>query len=274
MRKNNILIVDDAEHATILAALRLYQQQGMGDPSQRPDDIHEIATNGDEVTSSLDDAGIDELAEKINFDVDRSEALEALKEAGLSFGECVNAFGVSADEDPFAKAADENFHSDGDIEIDGTTVVSHGDDYEGAYVLAWKWVSAEEAGIYRPSEHIDNILCEAFDARQDMSPSKEVYDLQVYADFIEKVVGSHSDKIDEYDLEPASASSAKEKSFSEITDDGRTLEVYPSQALKNLISLIKEKGSYGEDTSRAIEFVESNIEGLSILLSKLQSENE
>lgn len=58
--------LDGAEHATILAALRYYQQQGMGDPDNRSDDIHDIATNGDQETS-LDEDGIDDLCEKLNF---------------------------------------------------------------------------------------------------------------------------------------------------------------------------------------------------------------
>jgi len=61
------ITVDDAEHATILAALRFYQQAGMGEPDNRSDEIHDIATNGGEVMASLDDAGIDALVERINF---------------------------------------------------------------------------------------------------------------------------------------------------------------------------------------------------------------
>lgn len=56
----------DADLATILAALRFYQQAGQGDPDNRSDDIHEIATNGGEVMSSLDADGIDDLCERIN----------------------------------------------------------------------------------------------------------------------------------------------------------------------------------------------------------------
>lgn len=58
--------LDDAELATILAALRFYQAAGMGDPFNRSDAIHEIATNGGEVFSSLDAEGIDQLCEKLN----------------------------------------------------------------------------------------------------------------------------------------------------------------------------------------------------------------
>ena len=60
-----IISVDPAELATILAALRFYQQEGQGEPSNRSDDIHVIATDGD-TQISLDAAGINTLCERIN----------------------------------------------------------------------------------------------------------------------------------------------------------------------------------------------------------------
>lgn len=59
------LTVSEAEHATILAALRYYQMEGQGEPSHRSDMIHDIATNGDTVIS-LNAEGIDELCVRIN----------------------------------------------------------------------------------------------------------------------------------------------------------------------------------------------------------------
>lgn len=60
------LCIDAVERATILAALRYYQQQGQGDPSNRSDEIHDIATDvGNQI--SLDEEGIDVLCEKVNF---------------------------------------------------------------------------------------------------------------------------------------------------------------------------------------------------------------
>ncbi len=50
---------------TILAALRFYQERGMGDPHFRSDAIHDIATNGgDDV--SMDSEAIDDLCERLN----------------------------------------------------------------------------------------------------------------------------------------------------------------------------------------------------------------
>ncbi len=62
-----IISVDAAELATILAALRFYQQEGQGEPSNRCDDIHHIATDG-ETQISLNSEGIDALRERINLD--------------------------------------------------------------------------------------------------------------------------------------------------------------------------------------------------------------
>jgi len=66
------------------------------------------------------------------------DALAKLKERGLTFNDCIEAFGVERDEDRYASKAWEEKHRDGELEIDDTTVVSDSDD--GAYVLAWVWV--------------------------------------------------------------------------------------------------------------------------------------
>ena len=60
------LRVSEQDLATILAALRFYQENGQGDPANRSDRIHDIANNFDEVIS-LDEAGIDDLCERLNM---------------------------------------------------------------------------------------------------------------------------------------------------------------------------------------------------------------
>jgi hypothetical protein len=54
------------ELATILAALRHYQQTGQGDPANRADMIHNIATDNGRLVS-LDSSGIDDLCNRINI---------------------------------------------------------------------------------------------------------------------------------------------------------------------------------------------------------------
>ena len=60
-----MILFEHQEVNTILAALRYYQQQGMGEPINRSDWIHDIATDGGSETS-MNGEGIDDLCEKIN----------------------------------------------------------------------------------------------------------------------------------------------------------------------------------------------------------------
>jgi len=67
MKKHRIDL-DREELATVLAALRYYQDSGMGDPFNRPDWLHDIAVPDDGSDTSLDAEAIDELCERINCD--------------------------------------------------------------------------------------------------------------------------------------------------------------------------------------------------------------
>ncbi len=83
---NITLNVNECELATILAALRYYQQQGLGDPANRPNEIHEIAAD---CVSSLDDAGIDALCERINGE--QPNLLQALEKAIRALNQIPNS---------------------------------------------------------------------------------------------------------------------------------------------------------------------------------------
>jgi hypothetical protein len=74
------------------------------------------------------------------------QELIRLKARGLSFGDCLRAFGVDRGSDPYARTVFQKHHRDGEIEIDSRTVVSLSDD-GGAYVMAWLWVSNAAAGL-------------------------------------------------------------------------------------------------------------------------------
>jgi hypothetical protein len=60
-----MLKIDGSAKATLVAALRFYQQKGQGDPFKRSDAIHYLATNGDQEIS-MDDDGIDDLVKAIS----------------------------------------------------------------------------------------------------------------------------------------------------------------------------------------------------------------
>jgi hypothetical protein len=60
-----VFIGADEERSAIIAALRFWQQSGMAEPSRRSDDMHDLATNGDTLTS-LCNEDIDALVEQLN----------------------------------------------------------------------------------------------------------------------------------------------------------------------------------------------------------------
>lgn len=80
------------------------------------------------------------------------ERLRELIASGLDFGTILTAFGEHQQKNmpelmPYAEAVDDVLPSDeGSYSTDMIPIVSKGDD-EGAYVLAWVWVSDVDAGL-------------------------------------------------------------------------------------------------------------------------------
>jgi len=71
--------------------------------------------------------------------MDYQRALKRLQAKGLTFADCVRAYGIERDSDPLCKAAHAMYGEEGKIEIDSTTVRSGSGD-DGDYVMAWVWV--------------------------------------------------------------------------------------------------------------------------------------
>lgn len=143
MSKKKIIVCSDAEHSTIIAALRHYQQQEMTEESKRCEFLSDIATNGGQ-HEGLDSEEVNELVMSINFAPEKDEVTQALKDNGYTLGDVITAYQVD-ESNPYVKGALEK-NEEGEMQLDCPTVVSEGDD-EGAYVMAWVWVSDEEAGI-------------------------------------------------------------------------------------------------------------------------------
>lgn len=78
--------------------------------------------------------------------LERAPVLEAMKQAGLSYQDCLPVF-AAAEDDPYVEAARQLIAGDDDLSIDDRTITSESD--EGAWVLGWIWVSDEEAGVER-----------------------------------------------------------------------------------------------------------------------------
>lgn len=270
MQDKNIILVGDAQHATIMAALRLYQELGMVDPENRSESIQDIATNSETIASSLDEHDIDELCEMLNENSPNTgEVLNTLRDMGVEFGACVDVFGVNREGDPHASAAHENHHVDGETEIDGKTVVSRGEE-PGAYVMAWIWVDDEEVGIYLPTLHFRNFFHAIYNSIMRLSEgSLALYDNQLYADYLEKIVGGHSDDIDEinFDFLSSDFETVSVEPASMKTDDGRSIDVSPEIAINALIKLVRSSESYDSDESLALEFFEKHKEKVCSVLA-------
>ncbi|MBU2722912.1 hypothetical protein [Acidithiobacillus ferridurans] len=71
-----------------------------------------------------------------------SESTKTLKD--LTFAECVVAF-AAPEGDPYVEAARKKT-IEGELEVDDRSVLSRSDD-GGQYVMAWLWVTDEEAGV-------------------------------------------------------------------------------------------------------------------------------
>lgn len=75
------------------------------------------------------------------------QRLTTLIEDGLTFGACVNVFGEQdgVERQTYIGAAKDEYQDEGRIEIDDNAIISKSED-GGAYVMAWVWVEARDAG--------------------------------------------------------------------------------------------------------------------------------
>lgn len=238
MCKTNILIVDDAQQATILGALRFYQQSGASAGAA----VEDIATNGGTV-EALGAEEIDTLCESINqASPAKDVVIDALVANGFEFSDFVAPFGDDADSSPYVKAAREQVASqEGSLEVDEPTIVSQGDD-DGAYVMGWIWVSNEEAGILPHSETLERLygsLDETDDER-----------FNAYLGWLEETLGNFADEIDEIESEEVGPGEPDQIHWGY---EGKVHTFHPSEALEALLAEAIEKSLMSEDDAERVE---------------------
>jgi hypothetical protein len=86
-------------------------------------------------------------------DAERLLVLEGLAQlSGADVGALIERLNEPPDPDTAAFAA--AVKTDDELEVDGDTVISRGDD--GAFVMAWVFVTNEEAGVETPEEEDNN----------------------------------------------------------------------------------------------------------------------
>lgn len=77
---------------------------------------------------------------------DFAEILRDLIDKGLLFSDCVAAFVDDTEYgQKMGKLAHDQYHAEGEIEIDLPALLSGSDDNSGDYVMAWVWVYDPDA---------------------------------------------------------------------------------------------------------------------------------
>lgn len=105
--------------------------------AEQNDDANDV----DEAWDAIDTARL--FLAQPEIPVTGVQLLATLKTNGVEFSDCVAAF-AEDDDNPYVVAGREMM-DEGDLEMDDKVVISKSD--AGAYVLAWKWVSNEDAGL-------------------------------------------------------------------------------------------------------------------------------
>lgn len=121
--KPRLYSLTEQERVTMVVALRLMQKMpALPNATNKLDELGAIR--------ELGKVGIDALCESINH-------------SGIEFAQITPLFGQDESNPYVARAL--NLAREGELEVDVPAVIS--DSEEGAYVMAWMWVSREDAGL-------------------------------------------------------------------------------------------------------------------------------
>ncbi|WP_095158146.1 hypothetical protein [Pseudomonas sp. Irchel 3E13] len=124
------------------------------------------------------------------------DLLKDAVEAGLTFADCLNHFGVESSSNPFARAAREIYaaKSDNNIEIDDKVIISRCE--YGAFVDARLFVRDCEAGLPGIVDLIDLLLQHIFadQGKAFAGNNPRVHDM---VRIVEDTFGNHGDVIEE-----------------------------------------------------------------------------
>jgi len=180
----------------------------------------------------------------------RMQALKTLIASGLTFSECVRAFGED-ENDPHVAAALGKVR-EGELEVDVPAVVSRGAD-DGAYVMAWVWVSNEAAGVLQHSEVLETML----DHARSFLDGPHALDADttklrtVQADWLEELLSNYSDELDAIENEQIKRPPG---SIAWMTESGEAVRFMPSDAISQLRLLARLGGLTDELANQAEQF--------------------
>lgn len=197
---------------------------------------------------------------------DLNAALKALVDQGLSFSDCVKAFGAP-EGDPFAAAAEEMYVIEGSIEIDATTVLSQS--AAGAYVMAWVWVDNSDAGILSNSELLEEVYENARRAADGgvSLPSEEMMLLAAQCDWLEDLISNFADELDSIAEEKAEGAPGP-VNWQGL--DGKSHRFMASSAITSLSLRGRDQGLSDQHYDSVCQFIRDHGNKLDAMLNVLE----
>lgn len=166
------------------------------------------------------------------------EELSNLRNRGLTIKDCVAAFAVSIDENPYVAHAYET-QQKGMAEIDPKTPIIP--DKQGAWVMCWRWVPKDEAGILDPYELLSmGVKCARTGLEKEAGTVSGMalrrhQKHAIYADWAAKVLPAVAEKLNRID--ELEKSFREPKKIAVILPPDQEIIFTPAQALSTLMSL-------------------------------------
>jgi hypothetical protein len=155
-----------------------------------------------------------------------AQEVRALLDAqGITFADCVGAFGSTREDNAYVLTAHHLHEDAGEVEFDDKAVVS--DAEQGAWVMAWVWVARSDAENY--PERLEQLLSAARSLR-DLTAEQ-----RAHLDWVKEVATDLADDIDRI-MKAAIPTDAVPTAILWEDGDGNEFTFLPSTALGTLIA--------------------------------------
>lgn len=196
------------------------------------------------------------------------QLLQASRDNGLSFGDCIEVF-AAEENDPYVAKAREDVGSSDDIQIDDKTVISKSE--RGAWVMSWVFISDESAGIMSFSEALEAVLESAMKSiATDRELGEETLNLRFeQSDWLKELLSNYADEIDTIESQTPAH---RPGPIVWVGEDDKPYEFLPSDAIAQLLVLARRAGLESSVADRADEFCREHGTKLDAMLTVFQSD--
>lgn len=195
------------------------------------------------------------------------QLLQACRDGGMSFGDCIEIFAADKN-DPYVAKAREDIGKSDDIQIDDMTIISKSE--QGAWVMAWLFISDESAGVKSFSEALEAVLESAMKSiSTDRELDAETLNLRFeQSDWLVELLSNYADEIDTIESQtPVN----KPGPIVWVGEDDKPYEFMPSDAIAQLLVLARRAGLESAVADRADEFCREHGTKLDAMLTVFQT---